>query len=484
MEKLSTGIEGLDTLLYGGLIKGRPYLVQGKTGTGKTTLAIQFLLKGIEEGENGLYISFEESKRELIENMESFGWDISKIRMLNILPSTSARKWTIPGLESFKNEDFFDMLSFIESLRIEIEKHDIKRVAIDSLTLFSVFQKEDRDVRREVLMLMNTLLELGCTTILTSEMYTERVWIENVLARGIIVLYQEGERRYLEIEKMRGQDFIPGKHSLKITSEGIKVFPRLALEDQIEVYENRVCSGVEGLDKMCNGGFLQGDAVLVIGSAGSGKTVLGLQFLNKGARNKEKGLFISLSENASQLRRNARNFGIDLEELEGKGLVKLLYLPPQTADIDEHVDILKREIKGISRVVVDSISDYETVLPPLERKEFLASLISIFKRHGITSLLTSESKDILGSPSISDEGEAFVVDTIIVLRYVEIESEMRKALNILKMRGSNHDKEIREYTIGEKGIEVMFPFKEYERIFTGSPRKVRLEEALAEAFRD
>ncbi|MDP3013219.1 MAG: ATPase domain-containing protein, partial [Candidatus Subteraquimicrobiales bacterium] len=238
----------------------------------------------------------------------------------------------------------------------------------------------------------------------------------------------------------------------------------------------RIKSGVSELDNIAGGGFFQGSAIQIKGAPGTGKSTLGLQFIYKGVTDyNENGLIITFEEFPEAFYRDALSFGWDLKALEGKGQLKIVFTSPAVLqeELKEPTSAISRIIResGVKRVMVDSISHFRQITEDSQRlRRIYYSLINALKREGVTSILISEVGDLMGEPKISQTGLAFIVDTVIFLRYVEIESEIRKALVILKVRGSNHDKDVREFEVTSNGIEIKTKFSGREGIMSGAPR--------------
>lgn len=254
----------------------------------------------------------------------------------------------------------------------------------------------------------------------------------------------------------------------------------------------RIKSGILDLDKMTRGGFFKGSVVQIKGAAGTGKSTLGLQFIYKGITEyNENGLIITFEEFPETLYRDALSFGWDLKDLEEKDKLKVIFTSPAVLqeELKEPTSAINRIIRDndIKRVMVDSISHFRQITEEPQRlRRIYYSLVNALKRENVTSVLISEVLELMGEPKISQTGLAFIVDTVIFLRYVEIESEIRKALVVLKMRGSDHDKEIREFKITSKGIEIEAKFRDREGVISGAPRSIftrNYAEAFAEAWR-
>ena len=302
MDMVSSGVMGLDQLLHGGLIKGRPYLVEGSPGTGKSILGMQFLHQGVIQREKGIFISFEEPTNEIRENMRCFGWKMQNIHIITVLPNSENGRWYFPNKEDKKHPvECFQMKNFINDLTNKVNALNIKRIVIDSLTALSCQYESQSELRRNVLWLLTVLAKLDCTTLIINESYASSPSMEDFIARGIITLAKQNERNVIEIKKMRGQDFVKGKHYFKIGVTGIRVFPNIELDNKRNVSSLRIETGITGLDDMCKGGVIKGDTTLLIGSPGTGKTLMGLTFISHNVAKSEKGLYISLKENNLEL---------------------------------------------------------------------------------------------------------------------------------------------------------------------------------------
>lgn len=466
-EKIGTGISELDRRLDGGILSGRPYILVGGSGTGKSVFGMQFLQEGIKKGENVLYVTFEEPKEEIIKNMSGFGWDMSKVNFLEILPDRDGN-WRIPSGAFFERPGMFSLSTLITALQDAVSSHKVKRLVVDSLTTFSSMYDDESKLRKDTLALLNNLSRLGITSFLIVER-EELSGMENYLARGTIRLIHRADgRRMLKVEKLRGQK-VPGVWlPFVITNKGIRLACYSTKKD-VYAHKERVKTGIEGLDKMLNGGFIKGDTVMISGSPGSGKSVLGLQFTKEGCRKGEKCLYVTFEERPAELIRNARNFDIDLEHMQKNSLVDIIFTSPISFDVDEHFLEIKSLVKGKSRVVIDAINTYQSKLDDATYNEFMSSIISLFKDNDITSLHLVTVPQLVGS-FLGEHSTSVAFDVIVLMRYVEIGSEMQKSISVLKMRGSAHDREIRSYEISNKGITVMLPFTGLTGVLSGTPR--------------
>lgn len=484
VQKIRTMIEGFDDISHGGLPLGRATLVSGTSGTGKTLFSIQFLYNGILLfDEPGVFVTFEESPSDIIKNAHSFGWDLQKLideGKLFILDASPDPE----GQEVIGN---FDLSALIERLQYAINKYKAKRVSIDSIT--AVFQQYEATsvVRREIFRLVARLKQIGVTTIITTERVQEygpiaSFGVEEFVADNVAVVRNvlEGERRRrtMEILKLRGTTHMKGEYPFTITNNGINIFPLGAMRLTQRSSNVRVSSGVKTLDEMCGGGFFKDSIILATGATGTGKTLLVSKFLQNGCLSGERAILFAYEESRAQLSRNAHSWGIDFEELEKKGLLKILCVYPESAGLEDHLQIIKSEIAEFkpSRIAIDSLSALARGVSNNAFRQFVIGVTGFAKQEEITGFFTNTNDQFMGAHSITESHISTITDTILLLQYVEIRGQMSRAINVFKMRGSWHDKGIREYTISAKGPEITDSFSNYEGIISGSPTRVEVNE--------
>jgi circadian clock protein KaiC len=484
VQKIRTMIEGFDDISNGGLPIGRTTLVSGTSGTGKTLFAVQFLYNGIIHfDEPGVFVTFEESPFDIIKNSQSFGWDLQELiddGKLFILDAS-------PDPEGQEVVGNFDLSALIERIQYAIRKYKAKRVSIDSVT--AVFQQYDAAsvVRREIFRLVARLKQLGVTTIMTTERVEEygpvaRFGVEEFVSDNVAIVRNvlEGERRRrtIEILKLRGTTHMKGEYPFTITNQGINIFPLGAMRLTQRSSNARVSSGVRTLDEMCGGGFFKDSIILATGATGTGKTLLVSMFLQDACKVGERALLFAYEESRAQLSRNAYSWGIDFEDMEQKGLLKIICAYPESAGLEDHLQIIKSEIAEFkpSRIAIDSLSALARGVSNNAFRQFVIGVTGYAKQEEITGFFTNTTDQFMGSHSITDSHISTITDTILMLQYVEIRGEMSRALNVFKMRGSWHDKGIREYIISAKGPEIKDSFRHFERIITGSPSRISVDE--------
>lgn len=484
VEKIRTMIEGFDDVSHGGLPKGRTTLVSGTSGTGKTLFSLQFIYNGIVCFEEpGVFVTFEESPNDIIRNAHIFGWDLQglinegKLFILDASPDPE-------GQDIVGN---FDLSALIERLQYAIQKYKAKRVSIDSVT--AVFQQYEAVgvVRREIFRLVARLKQLNVTTIITTERSEEygpvaSFGIEEFVSDNVVIVRNvlEGERRRrtLEILKLRGTTHMKGEYPFTITNDGINIFPLGAMRLTQRSSNTRVSSGVKALDRMCGGGFFKDSIILATGATGTGKTLLVSKFLQDGCVNNERTILFAYEESRAQLSRNAYSWGINFEDLERQGLLKIICTYPESTGLEDHLQIIKSEITEYkpSRIAIDSLSALARGVSNNAFRQFVIGVTGYAKQEEITGFFTNTTDQFMGSHSITDSHISTITDTILMLQYVEIRGEMARAINVFKMRGSWHDKSIREYNITAEGPEIKDSFRNYERIVSGAPTRVNIDE--------
>ncbi|MBD2329493.1 circadian clock protein KaiC [Alkalinema sp. FACHB-956] len=484
VQKIRTMIEGFDDISHGGFPVGRTSLVSGTSGTGKTLFAVQFLYNGITQfDEAGIFVTFEESTADIIKNAVSFGWDLQRLideGKLFILDAS-------PDPEGQEVVGNFDFSALIERIQYAIRKYKAKRVSIDSVT--ALFQQYDSAsvVRREILRLVSRLKQIGVTTVITTERTEEygpvaRFGVEEFVSDNVVIVRNvlEGERRRrtMEILKLRGTTHMKGEYPFTITDQGINIFPLGAMRLTQRSSNARVSSGVKTLDEMCGGGFFKDSIILATGATGTGKTLLVSKFLQEGCMQGERAILFAYEESRAQLSRNAYSWGIDFEDLEQQGLLKIICAYPESAGLEDHLQIIKSEIAEFkpTRIAIDSLSALARGVSNNAFRQFVIGVTGFAKQEEITGFFTNTTDQFMGSHSITDSHISTITDTIIMLQYVEIRGEMSRALNVFKMRGSWHDKGIREYTISAQGPEIKDSFRNFERIISGSPSRIAIDE--------
>jgi circadian clock protein KaiC len=478
VEKLRTGISSLDIIAKGGLPKNRTTLISGTAGSGKTVFAVHFLAAGIELGEPGVFVTFEESAADVRKNMQSFGWDLAQWEEEGKLTFVDASP--DPQIDTVESGEF-DLGALVARIENAVKKVKATRVSVDSLgAVFSQFSDQAM-VRGELFRIASALKGMGVTAVLTAERADDhgpvaRFGVEEFIADNVMILRNaledETRRRTIEILKFRGCDHQKGEYPFTIIPDGgVIVIPLSAMQLSMKSSSVRISSGNHELDEMCGGGFFRDSVTLVSGATGTGKTLTVAQFLQGGAANGEKCLLLAFEESRDQLVRNATGWGFNFEQMERDGLLRVVCDYPDLSGLEDWLVTIQKIITefGPQRMALDSLSALENVGTLKAFREFVIGLTSFIKHKEITGMFTATTGTLMGGDSITESNISTLTDAIILLRYVEMFGDVKRGLTVLKMRGSAHDKAIREFTIGKDGMHVGRAFGNVTGILSGAP---------------
>lgn len=477
--KIATGIPGFDFIAEGGLPQNRITLLSGTAGSAKTVFAAQFLAEGIRQaGESGVFVTFEEPADDIRKNVRSFNWEIERWEREDRWVFVDASPQ--PGDETIVVGDY-DLGALLARIDHAVQKVGARRVSLDSLgALFTQFS-DTAIVRREMFRIASALKQMNVTAIITAESshpYGEisRSGVEEFVADNVIILRNaledEKRRRTVEILKFRGTNHQKREFPFTILpDQGVVVIPLSSIELKQKSSDLRISSGNQVLDEMCGGGFFRDSIILASGATGTGKTLLTTEFIAGGVNSGERCLLFAFEESREQLFRNAIGWGMDFKAMEEAGMLRVMCEYPETAGLEDHLISMKSQLEEFkpNRVAVDSLSALERVSTVKGFREFVISLTSYIKHKEMAGLFTATTSSLMGGTSITETHISTITDSIILLRYVEMYGEMKRGLTVLKMRGSLHNKEIREFTIDHQGMHIGNAFRNVTGILAGAP---------------
>jgi len=479
-DKAATGVEGLDDILAGGLQRGRVYLLEGSPGTGKTTIATQFLLAGAAAGERGLYITLSETEEELRASAASHGWKFEDpISIYELVPP-----------EALLDEEQQQSLLYSSDLELgettkrifeAIEKHKPERIVVDSLSEIRLLAQSSLRYRRQVLALKHYFARRGATVVLlddlTSDTHDKTV---HSVAHGVIRLEElapdyGSDRRRLRVIKYRGQGFRGGFHDMAIRTGGVTTYPRLvSAEHKTKFTRDALPSNSAELNKLLGGGIERGSSALILGPAGTGKSLLTLSFAVQAIERGESAAMFIFDEEIGLLFERAKGLGFSLEELHRSG--KLIIEQVDAAELTpgEFTQRVRAcvEEQGARTVIIDSLNGYQAAMP--EEKQLILhmhELLQFLNRQGATTFLTVAQHGLVGDMHAPVD-VTYLADTVILLRYFEAMGRVRRAVSVIKKRTSAHEDTIREYRIGKDGITLGQPLTKFQGVLRGVPEMI------------
>ena len=487
-QKAATGVEGLDEILAGGLQRGRVYLIEGSPGTGKTTIATQFLLAGAEAGEKGLYITLSETEEELRESAGSHGWSFDDpLGIYELVPP-----------ESLLDDEQQQSLLYSSDLELgettkrifeAIEKHNPQRIVVDSLSEIRLLAQSSLRYRRQVLALKHYFARNGATVVmlddLTSDTHDKTV---HSVAHGVLRLEElapdyGADRRRLRVIKYRGQSFRGGYHDMIIKTGGVTVFPRLiSAEHKREFARDTLPSNSPELNTLLGGGIERGSSTLVLGPAGTGKSLLTLSFAVQAIERGETAAMFVFDEELGLLFERAKGLGFDLAALNDSGRLLIEQVDAAELAPGEFAQRVRTcvEERASRTVVIDSLNGYQAAMP--EEKQLILhmhELLQFLNRQGATTFLTVAQHGLVGDMRAPVD-VTYLADTVILLRYFEAMGRVRRAISVIKKRTSAHEDTIREYRIGKAGVTLGPPLTNFQGVLRGVPEMVGVDEALME----
>lgn len=464
LEHTASGIPGFDEISNGGFVKGRSTLIAGSAGSGKTVFAVQFMVAGARElDEPGVMVTFEESVPDICRNVANFGWDIEELVEQNKIAMIDA---TPPLDEDVIEIGSFDFLGLLARIEAAVKKVGAKRIVLDSTSAVFAQFDDDRAVRRELHRLIQGLREMGPTCLITVERDETAPGslehhVEDFVADNVVLMRNvresEKRRRTVEILKFRGTAHQKGEYPFTILEHaGVDVIPLSAIESLSETSNIRVSWGDKDVDEMFGGGLFRDAMVLISGPTGTGKTLMVTQFIAQAAKEGKKAIMFSFEESRGQLIRNAASWGIDLAAAEASGLVRIIARYPERMSLEDMLVQMRADIAefGPARIAVDSLTALERSSTLKSFQEFVVALTGYVKQREAAGIFTNTTAMLLGGQTATETHLSTTTDAILLLRYIEAQGTVKRGMLVLKMRGSDHDKDVREYWIDNDGVHL------------------------------
>ena len=475
-DRAKTGVFGLDQILNGGLPRNHIYLIDGEPGSGKTTMALQFLLEGVQIGEKGLYVTLSESREELEQVAASHGWTLDGIDIFELAserPDEATEGYTL-----FHPAEV-ELQQTMDAVLARIEERNPSRVVFDSLSEMRLLAREPLRFRRQILAMKQFFGTRDGTVLLLDDKTSPGDDLQlHSLAHGVIVLEHVAleygsERRRLQVTKVRGAQFRGGFHDFRISTGGVQVFPRI-LHDvpRTSFTGSAIASGSSRLDALLGGGITAGTSLLITGAAGTGKSVLCTQFAHAAVNRGERVLFYLFDERLATFKLRTRALGMDIDGALDDGQFHIQQIEPTELSPGEFASqvVTAVEKEKIALVVIDSINGYMQSMPeerllPIQVHE----LLSFLSNNGVTCIMTLVQHGIFGNPVDEAAEVSYLADTVILMRYFEVNGTVRQAISVVKRRSGDHERTIRECKVAHGGLNVGAPIREFQGVLTGVP---------------
>lgn len=486
---IATGNPGLDRVLRGGLPKDRLYLLEGTPGSGKTTLGLQFLFEGVRRGESVLYITLSETGEELQSVAESHGWSLDGVDLFELSAADAvlggAQEQTI--LHPWESE-LGDTIGLIQARVDELKP---SRLVFDSLSEMRLLAQDPLRYRRQVLALKQFFAGRGLTVLLVDDLTTsggERDNHLHSLCHGVLTLERltldfGAARRRLQIQKLRGVDFIAGYHDFTIRRGGLEVYPRMIAAGRYQDFAGEpVPSNIDDMDALLHGGPLRGTSTLITGPAGTGKTTLALQFVMAACARGERCAVYEFDERIGTLLKRADSMGMPLLRYIEEGLLVVHQIDPAELSPGEFAWRVRRDVEedDCRMLVLDSLNGYLAAMPQEQQLILqMHELLSYLSQSGVVTFLINPQHGLVGSMTSSLD-ISYIADTVVLIRFFEAQGRLRKAISILKHRGGGHEDAIRELRIDTKGIRVGKPLVDFRGVLTGTPEYFGAKQPLME----
>jgi circadian clock protein KaiC len=474
-----TGVPGLDEILMGGLRPNELYLIDGDPGSGKTTVALQFLMEGARVSERGLYVTLSETKAELLAGAESHGWrlDLDKIEIFELV-RTERDLEPDTQLTMYQPQEV-ELTETTRAVLEAVERSRPLRVVFDSLSEMRLLAQSSLRYRRQILAFKQFFVGRQCTVLLLDDRTSEVTDTQlQSIAHGVISLdhlspIYGAERRRLRVLKMRGAEYRGGYHDFVIRTGGIEVFPRLiAAEHRGNSTPLMAASGIDGIDRLLGGGLDRGTSTILVGPAGSGKSTVAFQYAIAAAHRGEHAEVFAFDESIPTLRRRMEGLGARYAEGTGPGEIDIHQIDPAELSPGEFVQFVRRAVddRKATVVIVDSLNGYLNAMPE-ERFLILQlhELLSYLGSRGVTTLLIVAQHGIVGSAIQSPLDTSYLADSVILFRFFENAGRVSKAISVVKKRSGAHEDTIRSLNFDHEGIHISEPLSDFQGVLTGVP---------------
>lgn len=477
---LATGVSGMDDILRGGFPRDCVYMVAGTPGTGKTTLALQFLLEGVRDGESCLYVTLSETRREIEKVARSHGWDLAGLNICELIP-TEGNLSADAQLTVF-NPSEFELGETTEAMIAEVNRCSPTRVVLDSLSELRLVAQNPLRYRRQILALKQYFAGRDCTVLMLDDCTGTAAddQLESI-AHGVISLEhlanQYGaERRRLRVVKLRGVAFRGGYHDFTIRKGGLDVFPRLvAAEHHNDFADRDLPSEIPALDSLLCGGLPAGTSTLMLGPAGTGKLTIATKFATSAAARGDRAVMFVFDENIGTFRSRSRKLGIGIEPFMTSGMLSVQQIDPAELSSGEFCSIVRRAVEGhggnapAKVIIIDSLNGYLNAMP---EEKFLTAqlheLLAYLGQNGVVTIMTVTQAGMIGAMQ-SPVDTTYLADNVILFRFFEARGQVRRAVSVVKKRSGKHELTIRELEINEHGIQIGEPLADFQGILTGVP---------------
>ena len=471
--RASTGIEGFDAVLRGGLVPERSYMLRGGPGTGKTIAGWHFLTAGTDAGESTLFVNFEEPTERIRQNARSVGFDLSDVTFLDLTPT--ADTFTEERGYSIFEADEVEASDVSRQIVDAVDRVEPDRAFVDPITQLRNVLRDDAQFRKETASFLRYLTDQGVTTLFTTQPSYEGVVDDlEFLCDGSFALNHEQKGRTLTVNKYRGSGFQSGSHTVRIDENGVSVFPKLVPTSHQRTFtEETVSSGVPALDDLLHGGIERGSITVISGASGVGKTTTGTHFASEAASRGERSVIYSFEEDLATLVHRSEAIGLPVNEMRERGTLGVEEVEPLEISADEFAAMVREEVeeRGARTVMIDGISGYRMSIrgasDDLLRE--LHALCRYLRNMGVTTILLDDVGTVSGDFEPTSDRISYLADNILFLRYLEMNGELRKATGVLKKRASDFERTLREFSITENGIVLGEPLRNLRGVLTGTP---------------